>query len=379
MGDVYPVLRGAAVQAAPVFLDREATLDKAIGLIEEAGANGARIIGFPEGFIPAHPVWFHFHPGTDALATRLSVELFRNAVEVPGPTTRALGEAARRAGAYVVMGVCEKEPDTFGTMYNTQLFFGPDGRLLGRHQKIMPTVGERLVHRGGFGDTFGAVASEFGPMSGLMCGENSNPLAIFALTAEHTRVHAMAWPNHFPKISRPMPEIALNAATAFAQMSKAWVISSCSIVDDRLRSMLEVDGDDAEFLSRDDIGGGSAIVAPDTRVAAGPLAGNVEGIVYADMDIEVGVRMKLRHDFAGHYNRPDIFRLLVDRRAPTYLVEATDPSLPGGPAWAHHRDAGTRVLLDGAAPDPAVGPGRAALWSGAADPISDAPHDAGPA
>src|SRR5581483_8907079 len=140
---VYDNVRVAAVQAASVFLDREGSTEKACRLIREAGANGARVIGFPEGFIPAHPIWYHHH-------------------------------AARDARAYVMIGVCEKMPNTIGTMFNTQLYIGPDGTIIRKHQKIMPTVGERLVHTGGYGDTFGAFQSEFGPMSGLICGENSN-------------------------------------------------------------------------------------------------------------------------------------------------------------------------------------------------------------
>ncbi len=323
MGDSEPVVRGAAVQAAPVFLDREATVEKAIALIEEAGSQGAQIVAFPEGFIPAHPIWFHFHSGTDRHATRLSVELFKNSVEVPGKEIRALSEAAARAGTYVVMGLCEKLPGTFGTMYNTQAFISPTEGYLGKHQKLVPTVGERLVHRAGGPETFGVFPSPFGPVSGLMCGENSNPLAIFALTAEATRIHVMAWPNHFPKPALPMPDISLTAARAFAQMSKAWVLSASAVVDDRIREMVPRDDADLEFLARDDIGGGSCIVAPDTRVVAGPTVGNEELILYADMDLEVGVRMKLRHDLAGHYNRPDVFRLLINRTAAPLVHEVS--------------------------------------------------------
>ena len=329
MGDDTTVIRGAAVQAAPVFLDREATLEKAVALIHEAGAGGAEIVGFPEGFIPAHPIWFHFYSGTDRPATKLSVELFKNSVDVPGPEIQVLVEAARASGTYVVMGVCEKRRGTFGTMFNTQVFISPTDGYVGKHQKLMPTVGERLVHQAGGPETFGVFPSSFGPISGLMCGENSNPLAIFALTAEATRVHVMAWPNHFPKIALPMPEIALNAARAFAQMSKAYVISASAVVDDRVREVLAVDEDAQEFLARDDIGGGSCIIAPDTRIVAGPVVGNEETILYADMDLDVGIRMKLRHDLAGHYNRPDVFRLLVNRNPAPLVHEVPAGELAG--------------------------------------------------
>ncbi|MDP1718525.1 MAG: nitrilase-related carbon-nitrogen hydrolase, partial [Burkholderiales bacterium] len=211
--------------------------------------------------------------------------------------------------------VCEKLPQTIGTMFNTQVWMGPDGTLLGKHQKIMPTVGERLVHTGGFGDTFGAFQTEFGPASGLICGENSNPLAIFALTAEGSRLHVMSWPNHFPTSGDPMRNRVSIDSQAFAQMSKAWVISACGTVDEDMIRKLEVGPEGEKFLRNPDCCGGSVIVAPNSRIVAGPM-GAEEGILYAECNLEVGINMKLRHDFAGHYNRPDIFQLHINRSAP---------------------------------------------------------------
>ena len=333
MGDKFPTVKVAAVQAASVFLDREGSTAKACRLIREAGANGARVIGFPEGFIPAHPVWYHHHPATSAISNRLATELFKNSVEIPGPEIEQLRAAARDAGAYVVMGVCEKIPNTIGTMFNTQVFIGPDGRLLGKHQKLMPTVGERLVHMGGFGDTLAAVQTEFGPMTGLICGENSNPLAIFAMTAEGTRIHVMSWPNHFPTSGDPMRNRVSVDSQAFAQMSKAWVISACGTVDEDMIRKLEVGPESEKLLRNPDCCGGSIIVSPGSRVVAGPM-GAEEGILYAECDLELGVLTKLRHDFVGHYNRPDIFQLQVNRAAPSiYTVRGTQQwaALPGAP------------------------------------------------
>jgi aliphatic nitrilase len=289
------------------------------------------VIGFPEGFIPAHPIWYHHQPATSAVANRLAVELFKNSVEIPGPEIAALGEAARDARAHVAIGVCEKLPNTLGTMFNTQVYLGPDGGLLGKHQKIMPTVGERLVHTGGYGDTFGAIQTEFGPMSGLICGENSNPLAVFALTAEGTRIHVMSWPNHFPVSGDPMKSRVAVDSQAFAQMSKAFVVSACGTVDERMVAMLEPSAEAEKFLRSPDCCGGSVIVAPNSRILAGPM-GAEEGILYAECNLELGILMKLRHDFAGHYNRPDIFQLHVNRTAPhIYAVHGADGPefLPG--------------------------------------------------
>ena len=327
MGDTYGTVKVAAVQAASVFLDREGSTEKACRLIREAGKAGARVIGFPEGFIPAHPVWYHHHAATGTLANKLAVELFKNSVEIPGPQTDALGQAARDANAYVVMGVCEKLPNTTGTMFNTQIYFGPDGSIIRKHQKIMPTVGERIVHMGGYGDTFGAFQSEFGPMSGLICGENSNPLAVFSLIAEGTRIHVMSWPNHFPTSGDPLRNRVAIDSQAFAQMSKAFVISACGTVDERMIEMLKAGAEGEKFLRDPNCCGGSMIVDPLARIIAGPM-GAEEGILYADCNLELGIQMKLRHDFAGHYNRADVFQLHLNRQAPNLLGGAAPAPPP---------------------------------------------------
>jgi aliphatic nitrilase len=315
MGDQYPVVRAAAVQAASVFLDRAGSTEKACRLIREAATNGARVIGFPEGFIPGHPVWYHHHPATSAIANELAVALFKNAVEIPSAEVDALCAAARDANAYVVIGVCEKLPQTMGTMFNTQLFIGPDGMLIGKHQKLTPTVGERLVHSGGYGDTLGSFQSEFGPMSGLICGENSNPLAIFALTAEATRIHVMSWPSHFPTSGDPMRNRVALDSQAFAQMSKAFVISACGTVDEAMIRLLKLTAEAEAFMRNPECCGGSVIVAPNSRIFAGPM-GAEEGILYAECTLDLGILAKLRHDFAGHYNRPDVFELRINRAVP---------------------------------------------------------------
>jgi aliphatic nitrilase len=330
MSDSFGTVKVAAVQAASVFLDREGSTAKACRLIGEAAANGARIIAFPEGFIPAHPVWYHHHAATGTAANRFAVELFKNSVEIPGPQTAALGEAARAAKAYVVMGVSEKIPNTTGTMFNTQIYFGPDGSIIRKHQKIMPTVGERLVHMGGYGDTFGAFSSEFGPMSGLICGENSNPLAVFALIAEGTRVHVMSWPNHFPTSGDPLRNRVAIDSQAFAQMSKAFVISACGTVDDNMIDMLRAGPEGEKFLRDPNCCGGSLIVDPLARIIAGPM-GAAEGILYAECNLDLSIQMKLRHDFAGHYNRPDIFQMHINRAAPQLYRVHNDPAALAAP------------------------------------------------
>ncbi|MGH7223290.1 MAG: nitrilase-related carbon-nitrogen hydrolase, partial [Gemmataceae bacterium] len=149
MADRMGKVRAAVVQSAGSFLDRDGAVARAEELIAEAGAKGAEIVVFPEGFIPAHPLWFHFHSATSAAGLEMSAELFRNAVVVGDADTDRLCTAAKRAGAWVVIGVCEKLANTTGTMWNTALHITPLGTIAAKHRKITPTVGERLVHMGG--------------------------------------------------------------------------------------------------------------------------------------------------------------------------------------------------------------------------------------
>ena len=141
MGDVYSKIRLAAVQASPVFLNREATVQKACDLIAEAGANGADFVGFPESFIPGHPVWYLYDiSAAGARAMHLATELYKNCVEIPSDAVDRLCRAAADAGVYVVIGITEKKANQTGTMYNTQLFIGRDGKIIGKHQKLHPTL-----------------------------------------------------------------------------------------------------------------------------------------------------------------------------------------------------------------------------------------------
>jgi aliphatic nitrilase len=342
MGDTYPSLRIAAVQAAPVFLNREATVDKACRLIREASTNGAQLVGFPEGFIPAHPVWFHFHPVLSPESLEWGTELFKNAVQIPSPATDALCRAAREANVYVIMGLCEKRPNTTGTMYNSQLFIDRFGRIIGKHQKIQPTIGERLVHTGGFGDTMRAFGTEYGPISGLICGENQNPLAVFSLAADSTVIHVASWPHFFQKGWHTMGQVADLAGRALSYMAKCFVINACGTIDEEMRQVLPISAQDRAFLDDPTSLGGSSIISPTSRVIAGPL-GPEEGILYADIELELAVRAKLTHDFAGHYNRPDVFQLLLNTGAPQILSREAWQHQPAGSTGAgealpHARD-----------------------------------------
>jgi nitrilase len=317
VGDDGKKLRLAAVQSASIFLDREASVEKACRLIREAGANGADVVGFPEGFIPAHPTWFHFQPTAGRKSLNFAQRLFKNAVEIPGPATDALCRACRDANTIAVVGVCERMPNTTGTMYNTQIFIDRTGELLGKHRKLVPTLGERIVHTGGFGDTMRAFPCSFGNISGLLCGENSNPLAAFVLAAMHTVVHVASWPAHFD-IGAWMQDSIMAASRGLAYQLKAFVINAAGVVTDEMIEAYALTDEDREYLAKAKAAGAASIIGAKGKVIAGPLPAG-EGILYADVDVDDLIRSKLVIDFAGHYNRFDVFSLTLNVDAPNPL------------------------------------------------------------
>jgi nitrilase len=320
MGDTFSTIKLAAVQAAPVFLNREASVEKACRLIREAGAKGADFVGFPENFIPGHPIWYHFFPATSPKALDFAVELFENSVEIGSKATDALCEAAADANVFVVMGLTERRPGTTGTLFNTQLFIDRRGQIVGKHQKVVPTVGERLVHAGGAGSSQGVVMSEWGPVSGLCCGENSNPMAVTLLSAQYTRIHVANWPNHFTPGYHSMAGTSLLASRNIAYMCKCYVISSCGTISPEMVKALATNEEVRAYLLDPKEGGGSVILDPRAEIIAGPMEGDQEGIICADADLKETVRGRLIHDFGGHYNRTDVFRLLWNDCNPSLVT-----------------------------------------------------------
>jgi nitrilase len=299
------MLRLAAVQAAPVFLDQERTVEKACALIQEAGRNGADIIGFPEGFIPGHPGWQELIPATGEAALVLSKRLFQNAVEVPGPSTDAISFACRDAKVAAVVGVNERRAGTTGSLYNTQLFFDRDGSMLHKHQKIVPTIGERVVHSPGNTGFRSTAKAQIGTISGLICGENSNPLYQYALGLDYPIIHVASWPAHFgPALL--MQDVVSLVTRGFAYSLKCFVINSVAVVDRTLIDAYGTDPDLRGYLEEAKQRGGACIVGPGGQILAGPMPAG-EGILYADVSPDDVIVPKFIHDFAGHYNRPELF------------------------------------------------------------------------
>ena len=308
----------AAVQARPEFLDLNASVDKACTLIREAGEKGARLAVFPEAFLPGYPVWVWFIPSGHTHPLReLYSELHANSISIPGEETARLGEAAAEHGVTVVMGVNERNSEgSDSSLYNTLLYLGPQGSVLGRHRKLIPTAGERLVWAQGDGSDLEVYSLPFGKLGGLVCWENYMPLARYALSAWGEQIHAA------PTWDRGEPW--LSTMRHAAKESRTFVLGVCQPchMDDipnrfefKERYLAGIEG----WINP----GLSVIVNPDGKVIAGP-AEKEETILYADVspDDLVGPRWQL--DVAGHYGRPDVFELLVHRRAAPFLTVIDD-------------------------------------------------------
>ena len=298
------------MQAAPVLFDREATVEKALRLVSEAAENGSQLILFPEAFIPAYPRGLSFGTvvGGRKPEGRVTWERYwANSVNVPGPVTEKLGEAARQANAYLAVGVIERDSQySRGTLYCTLLYFGPDGRLLGKHRKIMPTAAERLIWGFGDGSTLTTIETEIGTIGGLICWENYMPLARTFMYSKGVEIYLAPTADARERWNSTLRHIALEGR-CFVLGCNQYVTKDMYPAD--LEGVEDLE-DQPETLCR----GGSVIISPLGEELAGPLYDR-EGILYADLDLAQVVRSRFDFDVVGHYSRPDIFQLIVDERS----------------------------------------------------------------
>jgi nitrilase len=301
----------AVVQAAAVPFDTEACVDKAVRLIGEAAATGAKVILFPEAFIPGYPKGLNYGlvVGARDAAGREEFRLYLDAaIEVPGLQTQRLGEAAAAHGSYVVIGVIERE---LGTCYCTVLFFAPDGRLLGKHRKLMPTALERMIWGFGDGSTLTVVDSPYGRIGSVICWENYMPMLRMAMYSKNVVLYCAPTADDRDTWLSSMQHVALEG--------RCFVLTACQFIrkkdfPDTVRVSLG-DSPDAVLMR-----GGSAIISPLGKVLAGPHFQG-ETILTAALDLNDIGRGKFDFDAAGHYSRPDVFQLIVNE-APMRAVVA---------------------------------------------------------
>jgi nitrilase len=304
MSTTPDMVRVAVVQAAPVMFDARRSLQKLADLTADAARSGAKLVVFPEAFISGYPKGHDFGVVVGMRSPEGREEfrrLFEDAIEVPGAATEAIGEVARDRAVHLVVGVVEREG---GTLYCTALIFGPDGTLLGKHRKLMPTAMERVLWGSGDGSTLPVVATDLGRIGPVICWENYMPLLRTAMYAKGVELYCA--------ITVDDRDTWVPTVTHIALEGRCFVLSACQFLS---RSDLPEGYPMGRFPAGQDvvIRGGSCIVGPLGQLLAGPKYGE-ECILTADLDPYDLARAKFDFDVVGHYSRPDVFRLEVNEQ-----------------------------------------------------------------
>ncbi|MFL6623592.1 MAG: carbon-nitrogen hydrolase family protein [Sulfurifustaceae bacterium] len=320
------MIRAAIVQQPPILLDRTATVRAAVNAVRDAAGAGANLVVFPEAYVPGYPVWiWRARPGTDArVMEHLHARLMANAVDIEGGDLQPLCIAAREHKTTIVCGVNERDTDfSRGTLYNSVVVIDADGAIVNRHRKLMPTYPERMVW--GFGDASGlrVVDTPCGRVGTLICWENLMPLARYALYAQGVEIYIA-----------PTYDCGDRSVATFRHIAReggCWVLAAGTAVrgsdipdDFPARAQLYPDAEEWVNL------GDSLVVDPGGSVVAGPLRREV-GVLYADIDLDRVAAAKRMLDVAGHYARPDIFQLHVNREplTPVAFADGNRASAPG--------------------------------------------------
>jgi aliphatic nitrilase len=329
----YPKFKACSAHVAPVFLDAQATVQKACGLIAEAARAGARLMAFPESFVPAFPIWagvaapIHNHE----FFKRLAAE----SIEVPGPQVQQLCDTAREHEIMVSIGISERSPVSVGCLWNSNLLIGADGLLLNHHRKLMPTFYEKLIWAPGDGAGLRVLDTPLGKIGMLICGENTNPLARYSLMAQGEQVHVSSYPPVWPTRPSNQPgrydlaaAIRIRAG-AHSFEGKVFNIVSSALLDKSALDALPGLSRDARETLEQSPQAVSMFIAPSGEVVSDTLSES-EGLLYQDIDIAQCVEPKQFHDVVGYYNRFDVFDLKVTRKrlSPIRFIDGTD--MPAG-------------------------------------------------
>lgn len=333
----------ACVQAAPAFLDLAAGIDKTIALINEAAENGADLIAFPETWLPGYP-WFLWLD-SPAWGMQFLQRYHENSLVLGSEEARRISDAGRAAGIHVVLGYSEREA---GSLYIGQWIIDDRGETVGTRRKLKPTHVERTLFGESDGSSLSVYDTALGRVGALACWEHLQPLSKYALYAQHEQIHVAAWPSfsiYRAATSALGPDVNVAASRVYAAEGQCFVIAPCGVVSPEMIGMLC--GDDAQKNALLQAGGGHArIFGPDGGELATPLGEHEEGLLYAVLEPAAITYAKAAADPVGHYSRPDVVRLMLNRTSNRTVVEFAPPE---------------RIWLEASAPAAASGPAPAEL------------------
>jgi len=309
--------KAAVVQAAPAFMDLDGCVTKAVGFIERAARDGARIVAFPECWFPGYPWWIWL--ASTAHNVRYFQQYHENSLVAGSDAFVQLGNAAKENGIFVSVGASERD---HGSLYIAQFLFNDDGELIQARRKLKPTHMERTVFGEGDGSHFGVFQTGIGRIGQLCCWEHIQPLTKYAMYSMHEQIHIAAWPSFscYPNAAYALGPQANGAVSqVYAMEGQCFVLAPCGVISQDMHKLLVQNEDQAELIK---VGGGFAqIYAPDGRPICKPLAEDEEGLLFADVDLGAIAVAKSFADPVGHYSRPDVTRLLLNSRPQPRVAE----------------------------------------------------------
>ncbi|WFB63849.1 carbon-nitrogen hydrolase family protein [Sphingobacterium sp. WM] len=319
----FPKFKAAAVQTSPVYFNVDATVAKVCAIIKEAADNGAKLIAFPEVFISAYPYWNWIMSPVEG--SKWFKKLYLNSITADGPEIDKIAQTAKDYDINVVIGLNERVKEKVGTLYNTIITINNEGKVLGKHRKLVPTWAEKLTWSGGDGSSLKVHETSVGPLGALACGENTNTLARFALLAQGELIHIA---NYIALPVAPtdynMAEAIKIRAAAHSFEGKVYTITSCSTISEEIIQMFEKEVPNARELLTRKNSSYSGFIDPNGQQIGESIIDD-EGIVYAEIDLEKCIQPKQMHDLLGHYNRFDIFNLKVNITA-NNAINFADPN-----------------------------------------------------
>jgi len=313
----------AVVQAAPVFMDLDATVDKTIDLIERAAHQGARLIAFPECWVPGYPFWAWL--SAPAYNVKYFAAYHENSLAVGSKAFERISEAAKSNRIFVSLGASERD---HGSLYMAQFLFGDDGEVLQARRKLKPTFSERTVFGEGDGSSLDVVDTALGRIGQLNCWEHMQPLIKYAMYSMHEQIHIAAWPSFsmYPNAYSLGAELNTSLSRVYAAEGQCFVLAACAVISDEIVEQLAETPEQRALITAG--GGYSRIFGPDGSALCEPLPPDAEGILYADIDLGAITIAKCFADPVGHYARPDVTQLLLNRNANPPVKHGGSQAIP---------------------------------------------------